>query len=72
MFQGQGKGKIFIDGCAMTAARLRLRPSSIRARKGAPVAVPVTWQKLARLRQANGFSILSKAVQRLEQPVRLQ
>jgi len=31
---------------------------STRARAGAPVSAPVTWERLARTRGGNGFSVL--------------
>ena len=48
-----------------------MAPYSIRARKGAPVAVPVTWAELSRLKSANAFDI-SKVLKRLEKPCPLQ
>ena len=71
MSKAKRKGKIFIDWLRNDRGSTAVAPYSIRARKGAPVAVPVTWAELARLRQANGFDI-SKAVKRLEQPCPLQ
>jgi bifunctional non-homologous end joining protein LigD len=65
------KGKIFIDWLRNDRGSTAVAPYSIRARKGAPVAVPVTWQELSRLRSANSFNI-GKALKRLEKPCSLQ
>lgn len=71
MSKAKRKGKIFIDWLRNDRGATAVAPYSIRARKGAPVAVPVTWAKLARLKQANGFTI-AKALKRLDQPCPLQ
>ncbi|MBC7281202.1 DNA ligase D [Hoeflea sp.] len=71
MSKAKRKGKIFIDWLRNDRGSTAVAPYSIRARKGAPVAVPVTWAELGRLRQANGFTI-PKALKRLEQPCPLQ
>jgi bifunctional non-homologous end joining protein LigD len=71
MSKAKRKGKIFIDWLRNDRGATAVAPYSIRARKGAPVAVPVTWAELSRLRSANAFDI-RKALKRLEKPCPLQ
>ncbi|WP_340160506.1 DNA ligase D [uncultured Hoeflea sp.] len=71
MSKAKRKGKIFIDWLRNDRGSTAVAPYSIRARKGAPVAVPVTWQELSRLRSANSFDI-GKALKRLDKPCPLQ
>ncbi|SOE16544.1 ATP-dependent DNA ligase LigD phosphoesterase module /ATP-dependent DNA ligase LigD polymerase module [Hoeflea halophila] len=71
MSKAKRKGKIFIDWLRNDRGSTAVAPYSIRARKGAPVAVPVTWQELSRLRAANSFDI-SKTLKRLDKPCPLQ
>ncbi|MDP3524668.1 MAG: ATP-dependent DNA ligase, partial [Hoeflea sp.] len=71
MSKAKRKGRIFIDWLRNDRGSTAVAPYSIRARKGAPVAVPVTWVQLGRLSQANGFDI-AKALKRLERPCPLQ
>ena len=67
MSKAKRKGKIFIDWLRNDRGSTAVAPYSIRARKGAPVAVPVTWQELSRLKSANAFDI-GKALKRLGKP----
>lgn len=71
MSKAKRKGKIFIDWLRNDRGSTAVAPYSIRARKGAPVAVPVSWQELSRLRSANSFGI-SEALERLAAPCPLQ
>lgn len=71
MSKAKRKGKIFIDWLRNERGATAVAPYSIRARQGAPVAIPVTWPQLARLKTANSFEI-PKALKRLEQPCPLQ
>lgn len=71
MSKAKRKGKIFIDWLRNDRGSTAVAPYSIRARSGAPVAVPVTWQELSRLKSANSFDI-SKALKRLEKTCPLQ
>ena len=57
------KGRIFIDYLRNERGATAIAPFSLRARPGAPVAVPVTWDELGGLRRANTFG-LRKALER--------
>ena len=48
-------GRIFIDYLRNKSSATAIVPFSVRARKGAPIALPVTWDGLASLDAANGF-----------------
>ncbi|WP_334062994.1 DNA ligase D [Limimaricola cinnabarinus] len=50
-------GRIFIDWLRNGPAATAVSPYALRARPGAPVALPVTWDELAGLDRANGFGI---------------
>ncbi|MCV0397370.1 MAG: DNA ligase D [Rhizobiaceae bacterium] len=57
MSKAKRKGKIFIDYLRNERGSTAIAPYSTRARKGAPVATPVSWDELASLKAANGFHI---------------
>jgi bifunctional non-homologous end joining protein LigD len=57
MSKAKRKGRIFIDYLRNTRGATAIAPYSSRARNGAPFAVPVSWQSLAQLRNANPFQI---------------
>jgi bifunctional non-homologous end joining protein LigD len=57
MSKAKRKGKIFVDYLRNTRGATAIAPYSSRARKGAPFAVPVTWQALAKLKNARPFSV---------------
>jgi bifunctional non-homologous end joining protein LigD len=61
------KGKLFIDYLRNERGSTAIAPFSTRARKGAPVAVPVSWDEVEKLESANGFS-LAEAVERAQKP----
>lgn len=71
MSKARRKGKVFIDWLRNERGATAIAPYSIRARKGAPVAVPVTWRELSRLGSAHSFGI-AKALKRLNMPCPLQ
>jgi bifunctional non-homologous end joining protein LigD len=51
------KGKIFIDWLRNERGATAIAPYSIRARRGAPVATPVSWRELTRMESAAQFSL---------------
>jgi bifunctional non-homologous end joining protein LigD len=57
------KGRIFIDWLRNERGATSVAPFSVRARPGAPVACPVTWDELSRLSSAAPFG-LADACQR--------
>lgn len=67
MSKAHRKGKIFIDWLRNERGATAVTPYSVRARIGAPVATPVTWAELKKLKAANTFSI-GDMKQRLDKP----
>lgn len=57
MSKSKRHGRIFIDWLRNERGATAIAPYSLRARPGAPVAVPVTWDELAKLRGANEFTM---------------
>ncbi|MGI0525222.1 DNA ligase D [Rhizobium giardinii] len=57
MSKAKRKGRIFIDWLRNERGATAVAPYSIRARKGGPVATPVTWEELTGLDAANSFHI---------------
>lgn len=55
MSKKKRKGRVFIDWLRNERGATAIAPYSLRARKNAPVAVPVTWDELENLTAANGF-----------------
>lgn len=51
------RGRIFVDYLRNERGSTAISPYSTRARKGAPVATPVSWEELATLEAANIFHI---------------
>ena len=51
-------GRIFIDYFRNSREATAIAPYSTRARPGAPVSVPVTWERLSRTTGGNDFSLL--------------
>jgi bifunctional non-homologous end joining protein LigD len=51
-------GRIFIDYFRNSREATSIAPYSTRARAGAPVSAPVTWERLARTSGGNDFSVL--------------
>lgn len=67
MSKAKRKNRIFIDWLRNDRGSTAIAPYSIRARKGAPVAVPVSWKELAGLEAANAFD-MGEALKRLDKP----
>ncbi|GAA4023268.1 DNA ligase D [Sphingomonas swuensis] len=59
--KNQRKGRIFLDWLRNQRGATAVLPYSARAREGAPVAAPVTWDELPDLKGANIFSIRDAA-----------
>ncbi len=57
MSKAKRKGKIFVDYLRNSRGATAIAPYSARARKGAPFAVPLSWQSLGKLKNAHPFSI---------------
>lgn len=56
MSKAKRKGRIFLDWLRNERGATAIAPFSVRARPGAPVACPVTWDELPRIRKAGAFS----------------
>ncbi len=57
MSKKRRQGKIFVDWLRNERSSTAIAPFSLRARTGAPVAVPVTWDELAETDSAAAFDI---------------
>lgn len=57
MSKARRKGRIFIDWMRNRRGSTAVMPYSVRARAGAPVAVPIAWDDLPPLTAANHFSL---------------
>ena len=53
------KGRIFVDWLRNKKSATAILPWSLRARPGAPVAAPVSWDQLAQTRAASAVDIKS-------------
>ena len=51
------KGRIFVDWLRNKKSATAILPWSLRARPGAPVAMPVSWEELAEIKSAAAFDI---------------
>jgi bifunctional non-homologous end joining protein LigD len=61
MSKAKRKGRIFVDYLRNERGSTAISPYSTRARRGAPVAVPVSWDELTTLDAANTFHIADMA-----------
>ena len=52
------EGRIFIDYFRNSREATSIAPYSTRARPGAPVSAPVTWERLSRTTGGNDFTVL--------------
>lgn len=59
--KNQRKGRIFLDWLRNQRGSTAVMPYSARAREGAPVAAPVSWQELDGIDKASLFSIRDAA-----------
>jgi bifunctional non-homologous end joining protein LigD len=57
MSKAKRKGKIFVDYLRNTRGATAIAPFSSRAKKGAPFAVPLSWQSLGKLGHAHPYSV---------------
>lgn len=57
MAKAKRNGRIFIDWLRNERGATAIAPFSLRARQGAPAAVPVTWDELGQLRSARAFPL---------------
>jgi bifunctional non-homologous end joining protein LigD len=55
------KGRMFVDYLRNERGSTAIGPFSTRARKGCPVAVPVSWKEVETLERGNGFSLETAA-----------
>jgi bifunctional non-homologous end joining protein LigD len=55
MSKKKRKGRIFVDYLRNDYSATAIVPFSLRARKNAPVAVPITWKELETVKSAAGF-----------------
>jgi bifunctional non-homologous end joining protein LigD len=53
------RGKIFVDYLRNTVEATSVAAYSTRAREGAPVSVPVTWEELGRTKAGNQYTVLN-------------
>jgi bifunctional non-homologous end joining protein LigD len=65
MSKAKRKGKIFVDYFRNDYTATAIADFAVRARPGAPVAVPLEWTELSKLRSANQFTI-SDVLKRLK------
>ncbi|MCC7090578.1 MAG: DNA ligase D [Nitrosomonas sp.] len=59
MNKSQRRGKIFIDYLRNDFSSTAIAPYSLRARKGAPVAVPLSWKQLDGIDSSQAFNIFT-------------
>lgn len=57
MSKSRREGRIFIDWLRNERGATAIAPFSLRARPGAPVATPVAWAELAKLKSADAFNV---------------
>lgn len=55
--KAQRRGRIFIDYLRNDRGSTAIAPYSTRAKPGAPVATPVSWEELQELARPNGFGV---------------
>ncbi|MFD0738896.1 DNA ligase D [Lysobacter koreensis] len=65
MSKAKREGRIFIDWLRNGRGATAIASWSLRARPGAPVAMPLTWEELARVRQPGRYTIKNAAAREL-------
>lgn len=65
MSKAKRKGRIFIDWLRNGRGATSVASWSLRAREGAPAAVPLTWEELARVRSPNRYTLKDAAQRRV-------
>ena len=61
MTKQRRKGSIFIDWMRNNRTATAILPWSLRARPGAPVAIPLDWREFSRQQAANAVTIRDAA-----------
>jgi bifunctional non-homologous end joining protein LigD len=61
MSKARRKGRIFIDWMRNRRGSTAIMPWSVRARPGAPVAVPVAWSELGKITSASQYGLKDAA-----------
>jgi bifunctional non-homologous end joining protein LigD len=61
MSKARRKGRMFLDYLRNAEGSTAITPWSTRARAGAPVATPTSWEELPGIEQANGFDLFEAA-----------
>lgn len=59
MTKAKRTGRIFVDYLRNGRGATAIAPYSVRARPGAPVAMPVSWEELERVKSADQFTVLN-------------
>lgn len=62
------KGRLFIDYLRNERGSTAICPWSVRSREGAPVAVPIEWDEVPKLKSANQFSLAAAIERAKSQP----
>lgn len=57
MSKAKRRGKAYVDFLRNQRGATAIASYSTRARAGAPVATPLAWDELGKVKQANGFTI---------------
>ena len=57
MKKAERKGRIFLDWLRNQRGATAVLPWTVRAREGAPVAVPLSWDELDGIDRANAFTL---------------
>jgi bifunctional non-homologous end joining protein LigD len=55
--KAERKGRIFIDWLRNQRGATAVQPWTVRAREGAPVAMPIAWDELPDLTSASAYSL---------------